>query len=101
MGKRFLILATTLLLAAACSSEGVNQGSGDGGDNAPKNQKVVIAVSSAESGAGAFAAAYTRGIQAYMSYLNDKGGVNGYTFDVEVVDNAGTAAGGAQAIRQI
>ncbi len=92
-------LVSVTLLATACSSQGVNSTSSS--PNAVQHDNIVIAVSSPESGAGAYAAAYTRGIQAYLSYLNDKGGVNGYKFTVSVVDNAGTAAGGAQAIRQI
>jgi branched-chain amino acid transport system substrate-binding protein len=92
------VAVATIALTAACSSQGVNS---PGDANQTPKDKIVIAVSSPESGAGAYAAAYTRGIQAYISYLNDKGGVNGYTFGTTIVDNAGTAAGGAQALRQI
>lgn len=93
-------LALTL---AACSNAAVSSGSATGGANSAgiTGKKILIAQSSPESGPGAAAAAYTAGLKAYLDYVNDKGGIKGYKFDVATVDNAGNAAGGASAIRQI
>lgn len=106
MRSRFPFLAAGTAAAislAACASPVASGGGGatGGASQEVKGGKILIAQSSPESGPGAAAAAYTAGVRAYLEYLNDQGGIGGYTFDVRIVDNQGNAAGGAQAIRQI
>lgn len=99
-----LLLGAVAVVAAGCSSAGGgNTGASVNSSNSATaiGKKINIAISSPESGAGAYAAAYAQGLQGYLSYVNGNGGINGYTFTTTIVDNAGTAAGGAEAIRQI
>lgn len=81
--------ASSAVAAKTATSQGIN------------GKTIDIALSSPQSGPGASAAAYTDGIAGYLNYLNQHGGVDGYTFNVSTVDNQGDAAGGATAIRQI
>jgi branched-chain amino acid transport system substrate-binding protein len=63
---------------------------------------ILVGISSPESGPGAIAAAYTSGFKTYLAYRSAQGnGINGYKFESQIVDNLGTAAGGAQAMQQI
>lgn len=88
------------LVLSACTSPAATSTS-NASSAGVNGKKVLIALSAPESGPGAAAAAYTDGVKAYLDYVNSKGGVNGYTFQVSTVDNQGDAAGGAAAIRQI
>jgi ABC-type branched-subunit amino acid transport system substrate-binding protein len=63
-------------------------------------KSVKIAITSPMSGAGAFAAPIGLGAKAYLEYTNDRGGVNGYKFDLTVLDNQITATGGALTAKQ-
>lgn len=104
MSKRLFpaaALAVAFSLAlAACSGGPADP---DAGEPVPgiNGTEIQIAISSPESGPGAVAAAYASGLRAYLDEVNRQGGVGGYTFNVTTFDNAGNAAGGAQAIRQI
>lgn len=70
-----------------------------GASGADKSVNVVI--QGPLSGAGAFASAIALGAKARFEYQNDVfGGVNGYRFNVTVLDNQITATGGALMAKQ-
>jgi branched-chain amino acid transport system substrate-binding protein len=83
-----LLVVALLGLAAASVSAGADA------------KSVKIAITSPLSGAGAFAAPIGQGAKAYFDYTNDHGGVNGYKFDVTLLDNQITATGGALTAKQ-
>jgi branched-chain amino acid transport system substrate-binding protein len=103
MSKRLFPAAALAVAVAitlgACSAPATD----DGEESVPGiiGSEIQIAISSPESGPGAVAAAYASGMRAYLDEVNRQGGIEGYTFNVTTFDNAGNAAGGAQAIRQI
>jgi ABC-type branched-subunit amino acid transport system substrate-binding protein len=87
-----------LLVLAAVASLATSGGAA-GAAKADKTVKIVI--TGPLSGAGAFANAIPLGAKARFDYQNDVfGGVNGYRFDVTVLDNLISATGGALSTKQ-
>ena len=93
--------APTTAASGGASVAPASQPAASGNTQGITDGKLLVALSSPESGAGSFAAAYAAGLKAYMEYANAQGGVAGFTFEPLIVDNAGTAAGGAPAMQQI
>jgi ABC-type branched-subunit amino acid transport system substrate-binding protein len=84
------------LLALALVASLATSGRASGAD---KSVKIVI--TGPLSGAGAFASAIALGAKARFDYQNDVfGGINGYRFDVTVLDNQISATGGALTTKQ-
>jgi branched-chain amino acid transport system substrate-binding protein len=87
----FVALLALVLVAGLATSGGAS--------GAGKNVNIVI--QGPLSGAGAFASAIALGAKARFEYQNDVfGGVNGYRFNVTVLDNQITATGGALMAKQ-
>jgi ABC-type branched-subunit amino acid transport system substrate-binding protein len=87
----FVALLALALVASLATSGGA---SGAG-------KSVNIVIQGPLSGAGAFASAIALGARARFDYQNDVfGGVNGYRFNVTVLDNQITATGGALMAKQ-
>src|SRR5262249_54598966 len=100
---RWLVLAIAGA-SVACTPVAPGAGSATGSTPAAgtttgiNDHTIIVGISSPESGPGAIAAAYTSGFKTYLAYRSSQGnGINGYKFDSQIVDNLGTAAGGAQA----
>jgi branched-chain amino acid transport system substrate-binding protein len=91
-----LAIAATVAVAGCGGDDTGNAQS----DDAVVGKKVKVVVTGPLSGEGAFAAPIARDAEAYFRYINDQGGVNGYTFDVKVLDNEITATGGARTAKE-
>jgi branched-chain amino acid transport system substrate-binding protein len=76
-------MAAVLLTAAACGD-----GSGSGSGSGSTGKQLLIINNTIVSGPNAGSFAITQGFDAYLKYINDQGGVNGYTFKWEDKDNA-------------
>jgi branched-chain amino acid transport system substrate-binding protein len=86
-------------LAAAASTVGVPRWALADEDGI-SGKTVYVGVSNIESGNAAFYRAQGEAIKYHLTYQNSLGGVNGYQFNVELLDNQLTPAGGAQTVRQ-
>lgn len=94
------ILSATALTAAACGGGSTSSSGSGGGQSVSKTVK--IGLSSILSGPAATAGAGTdAGIKAYLKTINDKGGVNGYTFTFDEQDNAYNPAKSATVARTL
>jgi branched-chain amino acid transport system substrate-binding protein len=87
-GSLFVTGLLAALLAVLVGASGAAGAPGAG-------KSVKIAISGPLSGAGAFSAPIALGAKAYFEYTNEHGGVNGYKFDLSVLDNQITSTGGA------
>lgn len=83
----------------ACGGSSTNASSGSA--QGIQNKEISIGLSNPSSGPSAVYGAVGNGMVAYFDYINSQGGVDGYRFKTFQVDNQGTVAGGASAIRQI
>jgi branched-chain amino acid transport system substrate-binding protein len=90
-------LAVTAVAVTACGGDETGSAASAG---STVDKKVKIVVTGPLSGEGAFAAPIARDAKAYFDYVNDQGGVNGYTFDVSMLDNEISATGGARTAKQ-
>jgi branched-chain amino acid transport system substrate-binding protein len=94
----YLAAVGVLALIAGCSSS--NAGSADSSNTAGSadsgsgstSKILLIGENTIESGSSAASFAISQGFEAYLNYINDSGGVNGYKFKWQAQDNAGTAA---------
>jgi branched-chain amino acid transport system substrate-binding protein len=94
LARHFRVLPLLLILlgsltAAEAQTEGIT-----------KDKMISVGISNIESGSAAFFRDMGMGAKYYMMYRNSIGGVAGYKFDVDVLDNQLTPAGGAQTVRQ-
>jgi ABC-type branched-subunit amino acid transport system substrate-binding protein len=64
------------------------------------SKTLSIGISNIESGNGAAYRDIGQAFGYYLKYRNSTGGIGGYKFDVEILDNQLTPAGGAQTVRQ-
>lgn len=67
---------------------------------AQDSKTLSVGVSNIESGSGAVYRDLGQGFGYYLKMRNATGGVAGYKFEVEILDNQLTPAGGAQTVRQ-
>lgn len=100
--RTWLAGATAVLAAVAltgCSGSAVSGGGGGGG---AADKTIKIGMSSILSGPAASAGTGTdAGTKAYLETLNEKGGVNGYTFTFDEQDNEYDAAKSATVARSL
>lgn len=87
-------------LLAAMVTFGVGCGGASSSPSAGATKKGEIAIGISSNNTASYAA-MAQGVQGYLSMVNDQGGVNGYTFNTEVLNNDATAAGGATSVRQL
>lgn len=90
-----LVLGVLLLVGVATAGAGIKATEGR------TATKLVIGISNPMSGPAALYGELGYGMKAYLDYTNDRGGVNGYTFDVKLLDSAESAAGGAATVRRL
>jgi branched-chain amino acid transport system substrate-binding protein len=98
------VVALVLASCGANSSSDAGGGSGSTGTTSAaksKGGKVKVAISAPTSGAVAAYAPYGTAAKAYLDYINEQGGVNGYTFDSSVLDNKLTPTGAVTNARTI
>jgi branched-chain amino acid transport system substrate-binding protein len=100
IARRSAIVATALIVTGAtltaCSGPdagGTAGGNGEGG-------VITLGAVVGETGGFPFAQVLP-GVQAYLSMVNDDGGVGGYTFDLVTADDKSDASEAAQAARKL
>lgn len=77
--------AVALTVAGCSSSSAASSGSQNG---SASNKQLLIGENTIMSGTAAASYAISQGFEAYLNYVNGKGGVNGYTFKWDHRDNA-------------
>jgi branched-chain amino acid transport system substrate-binding protein len=91
-----------LALIAGCSSSNASSNADSASSGSGSTSKtLLIGENTIESGSSAASFAISQGFEAYLKYINDSGGVNGYTFKWQALDNAGTAAQAATVQTQL
>lgn len=96
------IVALSLTLVACGGSGGSGSGDSGGGSTQGINGKTITIGSSAIlSGPYSAYAEIAKGFQAYIDYVNGKGGVGGYKFKVIQQDNQYTASGSVSVARNL
>jgi branched-chain amino acid transport system substrate-binding protein len=90
-------LGVLFISAVLLSSSGLAKAQTEG---ITQEKIISVGISNIESGSAAFFRDMGMGAKYYMMYRNSIGGVAGYKFDVDVLDNQLTPAGGAQTVRQ-
>lgn len=93
-GTIYLSLGALLIGTAACGGS-----SAEAGGSASKT--LTIGISTPETGPGVAYRGISDGTMAYLKWMNAKGGVGGYTFAFDEVDNQSTVAGGATAAQRL
>jgi branched-chain amino acid transport system substrate-binding protein len=97
--RRVLVAAVG---ATALAISGCGNSSQSGADDAiAKGSTLTIGVSTPQTGPLAINHEVAQGLQAYFKSRNATGGVAGHKVEVDFVDNQGTVAGGATALRSI
>jgi branched-chain amino acid transport system substrate-binding protein len=97
-----LVAATALTIGfAACGDTGgessaAGAGGGGGGDG-----PIRVGISNPMSGPGGVYAPLGKGMKAYLEYQNDQGGIDGRKIEVEMLDSAQSASGGATSVRNL
>ena len=93
----------TVPCAVLASAGIVGMGCGGAATSTPgttASNKGVIAIGISSNNTASYGA-MAQGVQGYLAMVNDQGGVNGYKFTTEVLNNDATAAGGATSVRQL
>ncbi|GAY10993.1 ABC transporter substrate-binding protein [Pseudonocardia sp. N23] len=92
------VLAAVVLVTGACGNSTSASGTGEAlADGAP----LTIGVSTVATGPLAINDQVTKGLGAYFAYRNANGGIDGRKVELNVVDSAGTVAGGTSSVRQL
>ncbi|HVW42050.1 MAG TPA: ABC transporter substrate-binding protein [Amycolatopsis sp.] len=84
--RTHVVLAASVaaaMMVAGCAGSGSDSGAGN-----DSGKQLLIGENTIISGTAAASYAITQGFEAYLKYVNDHGGVNGYTFRWEARDNA-------------
>jgi branched-chain amino acid transport system substrate-binding protein len=97
IGAAFVASIAIIAMATACAGPGSDPSS-DGG---VKDKKIMVGISTPDSGPLALYGISAGTTMAYLKAKNDSGGVEGYTFDFTTIDNQGTVAGGGSAIQDL
>jgi branched-chain amino acid transport system substrate-binding protein len=93
-----VVLSAALIVAAGCGDDsegGASRSDGDG------NRTLLVGESVIRSGPNAGSHAVSQAFEAYLDYVNRQGGVNGYTFEWEALDNAYQASQAAIVQQQL
>lgn len=95
------VLPAFALLLAACggtatSAAGTNTSLGKSG-----KKTILVGISYPTGGSDAIYSNKFKAAQVYLNYLNQHGGVNGYSFKFMGLNNDCTVSGGASAVRQL
>jgi branched-chain amino acid transport system substrate-binding protein len=88
------------LTASACGSSSAD--SGGGGGSRPTGDPIVIGVVGGYTGNQAGSQGLADDVsQAWVDWVNDKGGINGHPVDLIIKDDANDAAKGLQAVKEL
>jgi branched-chain amino acid transport system substrate-binding protein len=83
-----IVGSIAILTAVGCASSASSSGSAGGGSATPASKQLLIGENTIMSGTAAASYAISQGFESYLNYVNEQGGVNGYTFKWEARDNA-------------
>lgn len=98
--RHTVALTLTALVASAAVGAGVATASGVG-DPGVGPSSILLGGTAPLSGASAAQASIARGADAYLRYVNARGGVLGRRIEYRYLDDAGSAAQAAQLTRQL
>lgn len=90
-----------LLAALATTACGTSTAAGGSGAALAENAPITIGVSTVATGPLAINDQVTKGLAAYFTHRNARGGIDGRQVELDIVDSQGTVAGGASSVRQL
>jgi branched-chain amino acid transport system substrate-binding protein len=96
----------TVIGLTACGQSSSDGGSASSGTSASTaaasgGTPLKVGISNPMSGAGGSYAALGQGMQAYLEYQNEQGGVAGHKLDVQMLDSGESSSGGATTVRKL